>query len=114
MARPVFEALRLRFVDVVYVVDAAPGTGDLDVLAWAANERRTLITEDYDFGELAFRSRIEAEAIVIIGAGVVGADLVKDAKHAVQRLVELGDRLRGQLTILEVGRTRQRSLLART
>lgn len=55
VARPLVPALRLRFADVVYVADTSPATKDRDVLAWAVREKRVLVTEDYDFGDLVFR-----------------------------------------------------------
>ena len=36
--------------DVVWIGAAAPGSSDLDVLAWAAREERVLLTFDKDFG----------------------------------------------------------------
>jgi predicted nuclease of predicted toxin-antitoxin system len=110
VARPLVPALRKRFADVVYVADTLPAAKDRDVLAWAAREKRTLVTEDYDFGELAFRSRLEAEAIIIIAPGVLGFDLIQAAENVAERILLLGETLAGNLTIIERTRTRQRPL----
>jgi predicted nuclease of predicted toxin-antitoxin system len=114
VARPLVNVLREHFDDVTHVVDVAPGSRDLDILDWAKRESRTLVTEDYDFGELAFRLKLEAEAIVIIGPGVLGPNLEEDAERVVNRIIELKGSLRGHLTIMEAKRTRQRRLHAKT
>ena len=114
VARPLVEALRKRFDDVIYVVDTAPGAGDPDILEWAAKDGRTIVTEDYDFGELAFRMGLNAEAIIIIAPGVIGVGLERDASQVADRILKLKDELPGRLTIIETRRTRQRALRIRT
>jgi len=42
--------------DVLAVAEAMPQANDQDILARAAIEKRILITNDKDFGELVFRS----------------------------------------------------------
>lgn len=110
VARPVVAALRRRFADVVYVADTSPATKDHDVLVWATREKRALVTEDYDFGELAFRSRQKAEAIVIIAPGVLGFELIRDAEIVAERISRIEGTLAGNLTIIEKERIRQRTL----
>jgi Domain of unknown function (DUF5615) len=44
--------------DVAWVRNAAQGTSDPDVLAWATRDERTLLTVDKDFGELARASAL--------------------------------------------------------
>ena len=60
------EALRECGHDVVWIRTAAPGSPDLAVISWAARERRTLLTFDKDFGELAYRVRRPAPAGIIL------------------------------------------------
>jgi predicted nuclease of predicted toxin-antitoxin system len=110
VASPLVEALRRRFDDVVYVADIRPAAPDTDVLAMAVEERRVLITEDYDFGELVFHRRLEAEAVVIIAPGVLGTDLLRDAEAVAERLLRASAELEGRLTIVEDKRFRQRPL----
>ncbi|GAB5505431.1 MAG: hypothetical protein Rhirs2KO_05940 [Rhizobiaceae bacterium] len=113
VARPLVDALRSRFDDVTYVVDEAPGTGDADIVDWAVREGRAIVTEDYDFGELAFRAGFNAEAIIIVAPGVIGIAVEDDASRVADRLVKLKDELPGRLTIIETARTRQRDLRIR-
>ena len=42
--------------DVLAVTEAMPKADDLDILARAVSERRILVTNDKDFGELVYRS----------------------------------------------------------
>ena len=88
VAWPLVEALRRRFEDVVYVREVSPAAPDVDVLEWAVRESRTLVTEDYDFGELVFYRQLNAEAVVIIAPGVLGVDLLADADAVVHYIEE--------------------------
>jgi predicted nuclease of predicted toxin-antitoxin system len=62
----VIEALRARGHDVAWVHADARGSSDEQVLARALAERRTLITFDKDFGELAYHARLPASSGVIL------------------------------------------------
>lgn len=110
VARPLVDALRRLFGDVVYVAEMSPAAPDKDVLEKAAQERRILITEDYDFGELVFRQGLDAGAIVIIAPGVLGVELIEDAKRVADRIHLASNSLSGNLTIVERKRLRQRAL----
>ncbi len=50
--------------DVVWVGDWAHDPGDEEIIAWAANETRILVTLDKDFGELAVIRREPHAGIV--------------------------------------------------
>jgi hypothetical protein len=52
----VVAALSERGHDIIWIRTAAPGTKDIDILAWAAREDRTLLTFDKDFGEIALNT----------------------------------------------------------
>ena len=60
------EAMRQSGYDVLFVLEAKPRATDDDVLALAFNERRILITEDKDFGELVYRLKKPAHGIISI------------------------------------------------
>jgi predicted nuclease of predicted toxin-antitoxin system len=53
----VVERLRVAGHDVGWVGTDLPGATDLQVIARAIAEKRTILTFDKDFGELAFRDR---------------------------------------------------------
>jgi predicted nuclease of predicted toxin-antitoxin system len=97
-------ALREAGHDVVAIAEVAKGATDDQVLDRAVNERRVLITEDRDFGELVFaRGRLSA--------GVVLVRFVNRARHAkpgtiVEAVAKLGSRLQVSFTVIEPGRVR--------
>jgi predicted nuclease of predicted toxin-antitoxin system len=94
--------------DVVWVRTAAPGTADPDVLAWAAQEKRILLTFDKDFGELARASALPRTCGVILlrmpmpKPGEVGQRLAQ--------LVTARDDWAGYFSVIEPGRVRMRPL----
>ena len=51
------------------------GAADDDVLALAFNERRILLTEDKDFGELVYRLKKPAHGIILIRIAVKNRNL---------------------------------------
>jgi predicted nuclease of predicted toxin-antitoxin system len=58
-AGPVIQALREAGHDVLAIAEAARGAVDEAVMARALGERRILITEDPDFGELVYARDLE-------------------------------------------------------
>jgi predicted nuclease of predicted toxin-antitoxin system len=64
--RAAVAALRESGVGVDWVTENMPGSSDEDVLACCAQEGRTLLTLDKDFGELVFRRRLPAPGGVIL------------------------------------------------
>jgi len=58
--------LRLGGHDVLYVSQYKPGALDNEILLKAFNEKRILITEDKDFGELVHRLKKPAYGIVFL------------------------------------------------
>ena len=63
--RDLVGALRNAGYDVLYVLELKPGATDDEVLALAFDQRRILLTEDKDFGELR-RHRHGPEAVQIL------------------------------------------------
>ncbi len=64
--RPAVQALRDAGLDVLWIAEANPGAPDNDVLAQCISTRRTLITFDKDFGELAYRKGLPADCGIIL------------------------------------------------
>lgn len=60
------ETLRGRGHDVLWVKEAAPSINDVEVLALATTQKRTLITFDKDFGELVHRLGLNAPFGIIL------------------------------------------------
>lgn len=96
--------LRAAGHDVTAVAESAPGADDKKVIALAHSQRRILITEDKDFGQLVFAAAASTSGVIYIRypmryRSVLGADLL--------RLVEeRGEALTGAYAVIEPGRTR--------
>ncbi len=94
--------------DIVYLAETDRQASDLAIAATAAADDRIVITADYDFGELAVRRRYTMPGVVLL------APTRRPIEMRVQRLAslvaDLGERLRGCLTIIEDERVRTRRL----
>jgi predicted nuclease of predicted toxin-antitoxin system len=62
----VVRALRAAGYDVLAVSERSPGAHDDDVIGLAASERRILLTEDKDFGQLVFAAGKETCGVIFI------------------------------------------------
>ena len=92
--------------DVASALETAPQAEDEEILAWARGERRILVTEDKDFGELVFVRRLPHPCIIRF------VDMrVQDKVAAMQDLIAgYTDSLRdGMLIVVTENRVRIRS-----
>jgi predicted nuclease of predicted toxin-antitoxin system len=103
-AGPVIRALREAGHDVVAISEVAVGAADDEVLERALNEKRVLITEDRDFGELVY-ARGRSSAGVILVRFPSRARRAKPAT-VVEAVAKLGPRLHDSFTVVEPGRVR--------
>jgi predicted nuclease of predicted toxin-antitoxin system len=100
----VVRALRAAAHDVSAVVEISPRAKDPAVLLLARSEARVLLTEDKDFGLLAYAGGQET-------AGVLLIRFPSDARSALGEAVvsvvaELGERITGAFVVIEPGRAR--------
>ena len=58
--------LRLAGYDVVSITEQMPGADDETVIDFACSERRLLITEDKDFGQLVFAAAKQNSGVILI------------------------------------------------
>jgi predicted nuclease of predicted toxin-antitoxin system len=103
-AGPVIRALREAGHDVLAIAEIAKGASDEQVLQRAFAERRILVTEDRDFGELVYARSLPS-------AGVILVRFDTRARHArsatvAEAVSKLGPRLSGAFTVIEAGRVR--------
>jgi predicted nuclease of predicted toxin-antitoxin system len=95
--------------DVLYILEKKTGVPDDEVLLDAYNERRILLTEDKDFGELVYRLKKPTRGIVLIRIEV------KERHRKWTRLKKLiddhGDRLPGHFVVIDIKTFRFRHLL---
>lgn len=103
-AAPVIRALRNNGHDVLSIAEVAKGATDEHVLKRALDEKRVLITEDRDFGELVFARGNPTAGVILVRIPNL-ARLTKPAT-VVQAIAKLGSRLQNAFTVIEPGRVR--------
>jgi predicted nuclease of predicted toxin-antitoxin system len=98
--------------DVLYVLEKNPGVTDDEVLLDAYNEKRILITEDKDFGELVYRLKKPAEGIILIRIDVEQRHL---KWSRIKKLIEKHEgHLSGHFVVINTQKFRFRPLLSTT
>ncbi|MBS3772056.1 MAG: DUF5615 family PIN-like protein [Bacteroidales bacterium] len=90
--------LRKEGHDVLYVMEEKPGSLDSEVLEKAKSEKRIIITEDKDFGELVYRLKLEAEGIILLRFKVNEAP--KKLQQIKILISEYKDRLKKNLVVV--------------
>ncbi len=106
----IIRQLREQGFDIATIPRDLKGEGDGRVLEHSVGEGRILLTQDYDFGDLAVLGRKSAIGIVIIAEDSFSGQLDDIAAEVVKRLAKLGEELAGKLSIVEARRVRQRPL----
>lgn len=109
VSAPLVQRLREAGHDVTYMAEAGPGTLDADVLRRANAEDRVLLTEDKDFGDLVFRSRMAAPGVVLLRLDPENGPAKWLRLEAA--IAEFGDRIFGRYIVIEAKRFRSRPLL---
>lgn len=108
VSRLVVERLRNGGHDVISIGETRAGAPDQDVLGMADAESRILITEDRDFGEMIVRQRRGVQGTILLEL-----DRLSNAAEAaaVADAISIhGDRIIGNLVVIEPGRIRVRPL----
>jgi hypothetical protein len=104
----VVRRLRESGHDVVYALETFPGAADDFIATEAIRQDRIVVTEDYDFGELAIREAIALPGLVILAfAGQPGT---ARATHALAAINSSGESLTGYITVVGPGWKRRRPL----
>jgi len=98
--------------DVLYVAESAAGFSDSEVIALALSERRLLLTEDKDFGDLVFRRERVVPGVVLMRVGPENSALKAMRLETV--IARYGEGLFGRYTVIEEGRFRSRRLWSTT
>ncbi|HEY1980582.1 MAG TPA: DUF5615 family PIN-like protein [Xanthobacteraceae bacterium] len=94
--------------DVISVAEISPAASDADVLRQAQIERRVLLTEDKDFGDLVFRRGQSVPGVVLLRIDPARRELkIIRLNAAISRF---GENLVGRYTIVEEARFRARHL----
>ena len=95
--------------DVLYISEIASGAGDAEVIGRAQTDGRVLLTEDKDFGELVFRSKMTVPGVVLLRVSPERHFLKWNRLDTAVR--QFGERLFGRYLVIEDARFRSRPLL---
>jgi predicted nuclease of predicted toxin-antitoxin system len=105
VARAVVDALRARGYDTAWVREDDPASPDDErVIERARREQRLLLTFDKDFGELAFRRRLRADAGVVLFR--LNASSPEQMADLVVRAIDSRDDWTGHFSVVAEGRIR--------
>lgn len=101
----VVRALRVAGHDVVAVAEGSlRGSGDVEVIALAKDNRRILLTEDKDFGQLVFAAlKANTGVLFVRYPHAARSDL---AREVLDLVASRGDTLYGIFAVIEPGRVR--------
>jgi predicted nuclease of predicted toxin-antitoxin system len=108
VAAPLVAFLRTGGHDVLYVAESAAGLSDSDVIALALREKRLLLTEDKDFGDLVFRRERAIPGVVLMRIASENAGLKTIRLTAA--IERYGEGLFGRYMVIDEGRFRSRRL----
>lgn len=100
----VVRALRLAGYDVLAIAEIAPQTQDPEVIGLAVQERRVLLTEDKDFGQLVYAELYELSGVILIRFPASERERLPGIVLDVVR--EFGDRLLGSFIVITPNRIR--------
>lgn len=102
-------ALQAAGHDVLTVTGTMASAPDHDVLAVAIRDARVIITEDKDFGELAFRDGLKPSGIIRLA--LPGYRPKEKAARLCAVLVNESEAVIGKALVIEPGRVRLRPFL---
>lgn len=90
--------------DAIFVGDVMRGADDEKILERGTNERRVVVTDDKDFGELVFRLKMATNGIILLRT------LAQDAEERFRLVFEILNKAEGRFIVVSEGRTRIRKL----
>jgi len=108
VTRTVIYELRQRGHDVLSVKESMRSENDAVILARAQAEQRIVVTQDKDFGELAFRAKLPAECGVILFR-LTASDRDRDNARILEALESRSD-WAGHFSVVTDDRIRVRPL----
>ena len=97
-------ALRASGYDVLSVSDISPRAGDRDVIRLAVHEKRILVTEDKDFGQLVFAHGQKTIGVIFLRFPSSARSQI--LKEVLKLVKQQGERLAGSFVAVQPGRVR--------
>jgi len=110
IAGSVIQGLRAAGWDVLSVKESMRGAADTEILGHAESERRIVLTQDKDFGDLAFRHHLPATCGVIL-LRLSGQDPSRASARILEALQSLKDWY-GHFSVITEERIRMRPMPA--
>ena len=101
--------LRLAGYDVVSIMEQMAGAADETVIDFARSERRLLLTEDKDFGQLVFAAAKQNSGVILIRYPASARAALSAA--VLKLLSDSGESLYSRFAVLEPGRVRVTQLV---
>jgi predicted nuclease of predicted toxin-antitoxin system len=97
--KPIVDILRINGFDVVYILETNRGADDEVILAMANDDKRLLLTQDKDFGELVFRLKNVHYGVILIR--LEGYKPALKAEIVLKALVKHKDELINSFTVIQ-------------
>ena len=97
--KPIVDALRNKGFDVIYILETNPGAEDDFILTLAYAQKRILITQDKDFGELVYRLKQAYYGVILIRLQGYAPDL--KAEIITSLLLQHANELVGAFTVIQ-------------
>lgn len=94
----IIKGLRLKGIAVFSISEKLRGISDSEVLKAAFDQNSLLITEDKDFGELAFRLKLEHKGILLIRLSELPRN--ERIKIAVETISTFSNQMSEKFTVL--------------
>ena len=100
----VVRALRSAGHDVLPIAEVSPRIGDEEVLTHARDEKRVLLTEDTDFGELVYAEGLGSSGVILFRSPAIARRAMAEAALDVAN--RIGEELGSRFTVVQPGRIR--------
>jgi predicted nuclease of predicted toxin-antitoxin system len=97
--KPIVDRLRSSGFDVKYVLEFSPAIDDEAILSQADNEKRILLTQDKDFGELVYRMKFAHYGVILIR--LHGYIPQMKAKIVTEVLLQYQEQLQKTFTVIQ-------------
>lgn len=97
--KPIVDALREAGFDVIYILETNRGAEDNLILEIANTQKRILITQDKDFGELVYRLKYAHFGVVLIRLPGYSAEI--KAQAVVNMLTKHEEELPKAFTVIQ-------------
>jgi predicted nuclease of predicted toxin-antitoxin system len=102
----VVKALRAKGYDVVALTEITSRTIDSEVVALSYSEKRILLTEDKDFGQLVFASQADSAGVILIRYPGNARKLLQEA--IIKLVREQGTEIQSAFVVMQPGQIRMR------